>query len=66
MTDRPTGHDHTDAERLGLPPGLLDILVCPVDHAGLEIDANALRCTRCGRRYPVRDGIPSMIVEDAQ
>ncbi len=42
---------------------LLEILVCPVDHAKLEVVGDALRCTSCGRLYPVQDGIPNMLVD---
>lgn len=47
---------------------LAAILVCPVDKADLTEDADASRlvCTECGRRYPVRDGIPIMLVEEAE
>lgn len=47
--------------------GLAAILVCPVDKAGLreDTDASDLECTECGRRYPVRDGIPVMLVDEA-
>jgi len=37
------------------------LLVCPVDHAPLEDSDDALTCTRCGRRYPIVDGIPDMV-----
>jgi len=46
---------------------LLSILACPVCHGDLE-EAKAptgLRCTSCGRIYPVRDGIPVMLPEEA-
>lgn len=44
------------------------ILVCPVDHGDLSEDepASRLVCAKCGRRYPVRDGIPIMLVEEAE
>ncbi len=47
---------------------LAGILVCPVDKADLEedTDASRLQCTECGRRYPVEDGIPNMLVEQAE
>ena len=48
---------------------LLDILRCPMDPARaarLEAADGALVCTRCRLRYPVRDGIPSMLVEEAE
>lgn len=46
-------------------PQLLELLVCPIDHGNLEVFGEALRCATCGRLYPVVDGIPNMIVEDA-
>lgn len=51
-----------------IDPALAEILVCPVDKADLTEDIEALRleCTECGRRYPVRDGIPIMLVDEAE
>lgn len=51
-----------------IPPLLAEILVCPVDHGDLRQDVGAARleCATCGRRYPVRDGIPVMLVEEAE
>jgi hypothetical protein len=51
-----------------IDPELARILVCPVDHADLDQDEAAQRlvCTECGRRYPVRDGIPVMLIEEAE
>ena len=45
---------------------LLEILACPVDKKPLREDADRLVCTACGRRYPVRDGIPVMLVDEAE
>lgn len=47
---------------------LAEVLVCPVDKAELTQDEPAQRlvCTSCGRRYPVRDGIPIMLVDQAE
>jgi uncharacterized protein YbaR (Trm112 family) len=47
---------------------LLDILVCPEDKVkvGYTEDRAGLRCPKCGRVYPVRDGIPVMLVGEAQ
>ncbi len=44
---------------------LLEILACPVDHAPVREEAERLVCTKCGRRYPVREGIPVMLVDEA-
>ena len=46
---------------------LLEILVCPVCKADLELkpDESGLKCTKCKRVYPVRDNIPVMLVDQA-
>ena len=51
-----------------IDPSLAAVLVCTVDKADLVEDAETQRlvCTKCGRRYPVRDGIPIMLVEAAE
>jgi uncharacterized protein len=49
-----------------IDPGLLAILACPADHAPVTDSQTHLVCTSCGRRYPVREGIPVMLVEEAE
>lgn len=55
--------------REGLDPTLLEILACPDDKEPViyqkEGDAERLTCTKCGKRYPVRDGIPVMLIDEA-
>ena len=46
--------------------GLLDILACPVCKTSVALEGERLVCTRCGRRYPIREGIPVMLVEEAE
>lgn len=50
-----------------LDPQLLEILVCPNDRG--EIDYHepeqVIQCRTCGYRYPVRDGIPVMLIDEA-
>ena len=48
-----------------IPPELMEILVCPLCRSDLEEleEESVLRCTKCGHRFPVEDGIPNMIVE---
>jgi len=53
---------------LGLDPDLLAIVVCPACHGTLEPDepASELRCTGCGLAFPVREGIPVLLVDEAR
>jgi len=48
-------------------PDLAAVLVCPVDKAELTEDVEGLQlvCTKCDRHYPVRDGIPIMLIDQA-
>lgn len=43
---------------------LLDILVCPACKTKVVLVDQLLVCNGCGRRYPVRDGIPVMLIEE--
>lgn len=47
---------------------LLEILVCPADHAKLELtpDSGGLKCVQCKRVYPIRDDIPVMLIDEAK
>lgn len=47
---------------------LLSILVCPVSKAPLvyDVDKQELLCKASGLAYPVRDGIPVMLEEEAR
>jgi uncharacterized protein len=49
-------------------PKLLEILVCPVTKTRLEYDADAqeLISRVAGLAYPIRDGIPIMLPEEAR
>ncbi len=47
---------------------LLEILACPdTHHAPLSYDeqAQTLTCTECGRVFPIRDGIPVLLLDEA-
>lgn len=52
---------------MALDQRLLDILVCPACHGEVEHKERrkVLVCAACGLQYPVRDGIPVMLVEEA-
>lgn len=46
---------------------LLELLVCPACHGDVEYKdrRKLIICTQCGLQYPVRDGIPVMLVDEA-
>jgi uncharacterized protein YbaR (Trm112 family) len=42
----------------------LDLIVCPACHGRLTLTgATVVDCTACGRRYPVVDGIPALLMD---
>ena len=45
---------------------LLDILVCPLDKQPVRLEGDRLVCAQCGRRYPVVDDIPVMLIDEAE
>jgi uncharacterized protein len=47
---------------------LLDILVCPVTRTALKYDATAqeLISVVAGVAYPIRDGVPILLIEEAR
>jgi uncharacterized protein YbaR (Trm112 family) len=46
-------------------PELLAILACPLDKAPVKREGNYLVCETCQRHYPIRDGIPVMLIDEA-
>lgn len=40
---------------------LLEILACPVCKGDLKLKGNELSCVKCGRIYPIVDGIPCLL-----
>lgn len=45
---------------------LLDILACPLCKVAVRLEGDRITCTKCGRRYPIRDDIPVMLLEEAE
>jgi len=45
---------------------LLQILACPACHAALEQRGERLCCVGCDRRYPIEDGIPVLLLDEAE
>ncbi|MGE0002565.1 MAG: Trm112 family protein [Fimbriimonadaceae bacterium] len=61
------------AHHRGLPggcrliePTLLELLACPccADRPPLRQEADCLACDSCKRKFPVKDGIPNLLVEE--
>jgi len=52
----------------GVDPKLLEILVCPLTKGPLvyDSDADELVSKQAGLAYPIRDGIPIMLVDEAR
>lgn len=53
-------------EPLMIDEELLKILACPLDKAPIRLEGDRIVCTQCGRRYPIRDGIPVMLIDEAE
>lgn len=48
---------------------LLDILACPVCKTDVKLieyktNTHGLKCTKCNNIYPIRDGIPIMLIDE--
>jgi uncharacterized protein len=76
MTDSSAGAAGPSDQRTAVPPTrpgtvdprLLEVLVCPVTKDTLEYDADANELISRAARlaYPIRDGIPIMLPEEAR
>lgn len=66
----PQGAPMPEAPPLALSDAFLEIAACPSCHAkfAVDFDANELVCTNaeCGLAYPVRDGIPVLLIDEAR
>jgi len=53
---------------MSLSPALVAILVCPRCKGPLEIEPaeTGFTCQACQLRYPIREGIPVMLVDEAE
>ncbi len=47
---------------------LLEILACPACKSKVRLESDRLVCSnsQCGLRYPIREGIPVMLIEEAE
>ncbi len=67
QADGPADPPKPATER-GYDRHMLEALVCPVTHAGLRYDARAqeLISEAAGLAFPIRDGIPIMLLNEAR
>lgn len=72
MSDAPNSdtppNEATKPKAQAVDPKLLEILVCPVTHKPLRYDAarQELISDAAHLAYPIRDGIPIMLPEEAR
>ncbi len=45
---------------------LLEILACPLCKTEIRLEDDKIVCTKCGRRYPIKDDIPVMLIDEAE
>ena len=45
---------------------LLEVLACPACKGDVQLKDNKIVCMKCKRKYPIKDGIPIMLVEEAE
>lgn len=68
MTDRDNDQPAPHEAATRLDPRLLELLVCPLTKATLEYDAERqeLISRQARLAYPIRDGIPIMLPDEAR
>lgn len=45
---------------------LVDMLACPACRADVKLEGGKIVCVKCQRRYPIKDDIPIMLIEEAE
>jgi uncharacterized protein len=45
---------------------LLEILACPACKTPVRLEDTKLVCDECGRRYRIENGIPIMLIDEAE
>lgn len=45
---------------------LLAILACPLCKTDVRLEGGGIVCTKCQRRYPIKDDIPIMLIDEAE
>ncbi len=68
MTNAAKNFDDTGEADPGVDPRLLEVLVCPVTRSPLTYDreANELVSRAAGLAFPIRNGVPVMLRDEAR
>lgn len=69
MTDAPappTDTSNNGSSESSIEETLLDLLRCPLTLSRLRVEGDELVAETGGLRYPVTNGIPQMIIEEAR
>ncbi len=68
MVEHIPNRDHAGADAKGIDPKLLELLVCPLTKGPLRYDRERqeLISDHAQLAYPIRDGIPIMLPEEAR
>ncbi len=45
---------------------LLEILACPACLGDVQLKDNFVVCVKCGRKYPIKNGIPVLLADQAE
>ena len=63
----PENHIIKGRVAMGIDKELLDILVCPKCKGDLELtqEEDGLICKTCALKYPIKDDIPIMLIDEA-
>ena len=70
LSERVANDEHLNSQSsLGLSQTLLEILACPACKGEIvhdEAEGKLVCQGECRRRYPIRDGIPVMLIDEAE
>ncbi len=63
-----TSTDQNSSPASGIDPRLLEVLICPVSRGPLVYDkkTNELVSKKANLAFPIRDGVPIMLVDEAR
>ena len=45
---------------------LLEILSCPACQGDVKLENDKIVCLKCGRKYPIKNGVPVMLSDEAK